>query len=151
MERISDPHAMTVKQLFSRETTVSIDIAAPAEKVWNLLTDASMFTSWNSTIIEVSGRIAPGERISLRTKLAPERLFKLKVKDFRPPQRLSWGDAMGTRVYTLTPQPQGVTRFTMSEKIGGPFFPFFAGMIPPFDDSFNTFAVDLKSAAEGKA
>lgn len=72
-ERPSDVHAMTTKKLFSRHTTVSIDIAAPAEKIWGLLTDASRFTSWNTTILEVSSRIAPGESISLRTKLAPER------------------------------------------------------------------------------
>jgi uncharacterized protein YndB with AHSA1/START domain len=148
-EKPSDVHAMTTKKLFSRQTTVSIDIAAPAEKIWSLLTDARRFTSWNTTILEVSGRIAPGEKISLRTKLAPERIFKLKVKGFDPPARLSWGDAMGTRVYSLTSNSQGGTRFTMSEKIGGPFFPLFAGMIPSFDESFNQFVSDLKSAAEG--
>jgi hypothetical protein len=39
----------------------------------------------------------------------------------------------------------------MSEKIGGPLFPLFARMIPPFDESFNQFAADLKKAAEENA
>jgi len=77
-----------------------------------------------------------------------ERTFKLKVKEFEPPNRLSWGDAMGTRVYTLSANSQNGTRFTMSEKIGGPVFPLFAKMIPPFDESFNQFASDLKTTAE---
>lgn len=141
-------HARTTKRLFSRQTIIAIDIAAPAEKIWSLLTDANRFTSWNTTVIELSGRIAPGERILLRSTLAPERTFKLKVKEYEPPTWLSWGDAMGTRVYSLTPNSQGGTRFTMSEKIGGPFFPLFARMIPPFDESFNQFARDPKSAAE---
>jgi uncharacterized protein YndB with AHSA1/START domain len=144
----SDGQAKTTKKLFSRQTTIALDIAAPAEKIWSLLTDADRFTSWNTTVLELSGRIAPGERILLRSSLAPERTFKLQVKEYEPPTRLSWGDAMGTRVYSLTSNSQGGTRFTMSEKVGGPFFPLFARMIPPFDESFNQFARDLKSAAE---
>jgi len=36
----------------------------------------------------------------------------------------------------------------MREKIGGPMFPLFAKMIPPFDASFEQFAADLKAEAE---
>jgi hypothetical protein len=36
----------------------------------------------------------------------------------------------------------------MQEKIGGPLFPLFAGMIPSFDASFDQFALDLKNEAE---
>ena len=36
----------------------------------------------------------------------------------------------------------------MNEIIGGPVFPLFAKMIPPFDESFEQFASDLKSEAE---
>ncbi len=142
--------ALTVKKLFSRSTSVAINIAAPPETIWALLTDVDSFKSWNSTIVDLTGKIAPGERIQLRSTLAPERTFKLKVKEFEPAKRLSWGDAMGTRIYTLTPSKNG-TRFMMSETIGGPIFPLFAKMIPPFDESFNQFARDLKTAAEEKA
>jgi uncharacterized protein YndB with AHSA1/START domain len=143
--------AATVKKLFSRSTGVAIDIAAAPEVIWMLLTDVDSFKLWNSTIIDLTGKIAPGERIQLCSTLAPERTFKLKVKEFEPPKRLSWGDAMGTRIFTLTPNSGNGTRFTMSEKIGGPIFPLFARMIPSFDESFNRFARDLKTAAEEKA
>ncbi len=143
--------ATTVKKLFSRTTSVAVDIAASPDTVWALLTDVDTFKSWNSTIIDLTGKIAPGERIQLRSTLAPERTFKLKVKEFEPPHRLSWGDAMGTRIYTLSKNSDDGTHFTMSEKIGGPIFPLFARMIPPFDKSFNQFASDLKTAAEEKA
>ncbi len=141
--------ATTIKKLFSRQTSVAIDIAAPATKIWKLLTDASQFASWNSTIVELKGTIAPGEKIQLISTLAPTRTFKLRVKDFDAPNRLSWGDAMGTRIYTLAKIAEGRTRFTMTETIGGPIFPLFAKMVPSFDESFNQFAADLKSAAEG--
>lgn len=148
---LTNGKAATVNKLFSRSTCVAIDIDAAPETIWALLTDADSFKSWNSTIIDLTGKIAPGERIQLRSTLAPERAFKLKVKDFEPPKRLSWGDAMGTRIFTLTPIAEKGTRFTMSERIGGPIFPLFARMIPPFDESFNQFARDLKTAAEEKA
>lgn len=127
---------------------MTIDIAASTEKIWELLTNAQVFTSWNSTILELTGNIAPGEKIVLRSILAPDRKFKLKIKEFEPRTRLTWGDAMGTRVFTLNPISSRITRFSMSETIGGPIFPLFARMIPPFDDTFNQFAADLKKAAE---
>jgi hypothetical protein len=73
------------------------------------------------------------------------------VKEFEPHNRLPWGDAMGTRTYLLTPIADGKTRFTMTEIIGGPLFPLFSKMIPPFDESFNQFAADLKAVAEENA
>ena len=36
----------------------------------------------------------------------------------------------------------------MVEKIGGPLFPFFAKMIPPFDQAFEQYAKDIKNEAE---
>ncbi len=140
--------ATTIKKFFSRQTSVAIDIAASPESIWKLLTNAELIPSWNSTIVELTGKIAPGEKIVLRSVLAPDRKFKLKVKVFEPHTRLTWGDAMGTRVFMLTTKSKGETRFKMSETIGGPIFPLFARMIPPFDDSFNQFAADLKKAAE---
>ena len=140
--------ATTIKKLFSRQTSVAIDISASPEQIWKLLTDAESFASWNSTIVELTGKIALGEKIVLRSTLAPDRKFKLKVKEFDPVKRLVWGDAMGTRIFTLNAKSSNETRFSMSETIGGPIFPLFARMIPPFDDSFNQFAADIKKAAE---
>ena len=70
------------------------------------------------------------------------------MKEVEAEKRLVWGDAMGKREYKLTPSASGQTNFTMTEKIGGPLFPLFAKMIPPFDESFEKFALDLKNEAE---
>ena len=140
--------ATTIKKIFSRQTSVAIDIAAPPEQIWKMLTNAESFLSWNSTIVKLTGKIAPGEKIELQSTLAPDRKFRLKIKEFDPNKRLVWGDAMGTRIFTLNAKSIGETRFSMSETIGGPIFPLFARMIPPFDESFNQFAADLKKAAE---
>lgn len=148
--QVADGKATTIKKTFSRQTSVQTSIKADKAVIWSLLTDASNFSKWNSTVISVDGKIALGETIRLVSKLAPTRTFKLKVKQFEPNVRMSWGDAMGNRVYELSPQANGVTQFSMTEKIGGPIFPLFAKLIPPFDDSFEAFAADLKKAAESK-
>jgi uncharacterized protein YndB with AHSA1/START domain len=117
--------ASTVKKTFSRETLVSIEIRADLSIIWSLLTDASGFRRWNSTIISIDGNIATGEKINLRSTLAPKRTFKLKVKEFHRENKLVWGDAMGSRIYTLTKSGDSSVLF-----------------------SFEQFAADLKKEAE---
>ena len=115
--------------------------------VWALLTHAADYPRWNSTVTSIQGEIKAGAIIELKSTLDEKRTFKLKIKEFLPEKRLVWGDAMGNRVYTLEKSGSN-THFTMTEKIGGPLFPLFAGMIPSFDESFEKFAADLKKEAE---
>jgi len=140
--------AKTIRKTFSRETSVSVDIQADPKTVWSLLTNAENYPKWNSTVISIDGKIALGEEIQLKSYLDPKRVFKLSVKEVEPERRFVWGDAMGKREYKLMPVSGGQTSFSMTEKIGGPLFPLFAKMIPPFDDSFDKFANDLKTEAE---
>ena len=142
--------AHTTKKTFSRETSVNVDIQAEAKTIWRLLTDAENYPKWNSTVISIDGKIASGEKIKLKSYIDPKRVFKLSVKEFESEKRLVWGDAMGKREYKLTPTSNGNTKFSMTEKIGGPLFPLFAKMIPPFDESFEIFVNDLKKEAEKK-
>src|SRR5690349_19396965 len=136
--------AATTKKTFSRETSVLTTIFADSAIVWALLTRASDFSRWNSTVTSVKGEIKEGETIELKATLDEKRTFKLKIKEFVPEKRLAWGDSQGSRVYTIDKGPEGSSLFRMSEKIGGPLFPLFAGYIPPFDESFERFAADLK-------
>ena len=140
--------ANTIRKTFSRETSVSVDIQADPKTIWSLLTNAENYPKWNSTVLSINGKIAVGEKIQLKSYLGPKRVFKLSVKELEPERRLVWGDAMGKREYKLTPTSNGQTNFSMTEKIGGPLFPLFAKMIPPFDESFDKFAHDLKTESE---
>jgi uncharacterized protein YndB with AHSA1/START domain len=140
--------ATTTRKTFSRETAVSTTILADPAIVWALLTHASDFPRWNSTITSVKGEIREGETIELKSILDEKRTFKLKVKELVAEKRLVWGDAQGSRVYTLDKAQNGGVLFTMSEKIGGPLFPLFARYIPPFDETFERYAADLKKEAE---
>lgn len=140
--------ATTVKTTFHRETSVSIDIKADAAIVWALLTKASDYPRWNSTVTSIEGNIALGEKIKLKSTLDAKRTFKLNVKEFDAEKKLVWGDGQGNRIYTITKNGKGTVTFSMTEKIGGLMFPMYAKMIPPFDESFEQFASDLKKESE---
>jgi uncharacterized protein YndB with AHSA1/START domain len=140
--------AATIKSTFSRQTAVSIDIKASAEIIWGLLTHASAYPLWNSTVTSMEGNIAPGGKIKLKSVLDAKRVFSLTISEFKPNTKLVWGDAMGKRTFNLTQKGPDMVTFTMSEKIGGPLFPLFAGMIPSFDATFEQFAADLKKESE---
>jgi hypothetical protein len=144
----SEGKAVTIKKTFSRETAVSIDIQADKKIIWALLTNASNYPRWNSTVLSLKGIIAQGGRVELRSSLDPDRVFKLSVKEFEANNKLVWGGSMGKRTYILHSIGNGSTNFSMHEIIGGPIFPLFAKMIPPFDRSFEQFASDLKKEAE---
>jgi uncharacterized protein YndB with AHSA1/START domain len=134
--------------MFSRETSVSTTIDADPAIVWAFLTHAADFPRWNSTVTSMKGEIREGGAIELKSILDEKRTFKLKVKEVVQEKRLVWGDRMGSRAYTLERNQAGSTLFSMTEKIGGPLFPLFAGSIPSFDESFERFAADLKKEAE---
>ena len=140
--------ASTTKTTFHRETSVSTVIKADEAIIWALLTNASDYPRWNSTVTSIQGNIALDEKIVLKSTLDAKRSFKLKVKEIETPKRLVWGDGKGRRTYMLRNNGDGTVTFTMHERIGGLMFPMYAKYIPPFDESFDRFAADLKKEAE---
>ncbi|MFK7805937.1 MAG: SRPBCC family protein [Anaerolineae bacterium] len=148
MSKNPNGKATTVKETFSRETSVAVSIQADPTIVWNLLTNAADMPRWNSTVTSLEGIIKLGETVQLKSILDDKRVFKLKVKEFEPTKRLVWGDRQGNRVYTITPSGEGNVVFSMVEKIGGLMFPLYAKYIPEFDESFEQYAADLKKEAE---
>ena len=143
-----DGKATTVKKTFNRTTTINIDIQADEAIIWALLTNASDFSRWNSTVVSIEGETQKGKKIKLKSTLDPKRTFKLKIKEVEPEKLLAWGDGKGKRTYTLEKLDGGKVRFKMHEKIGGLFFPMYKKFIPSFDESFEQFASDLKKEAE---
>lgn len=145
--------ASNLKKTFSVETGVSISINADPSIIWTLLTQASDFPRWNSTIIEMNGTIAKGEKVTLKSTVDSSRVFKVKVTKMLPEKEMVWADGMapffrGVRTYSLSPNSDGSTTFSMVEKIGGLMFPMAAKHFPDFAPSFEQYAADLKKEAE---
>jgi len=137
---------------FRMETAIAINIKASADKIMALLTNASDFTKWNSTVISVDGQIKQGEKIKLVSKLDPKRTFNLKVSQLTP-TTMVWQDGFapmfsGVRTFSLTPKSDGTTDFSMVEVFKGAMLPMIKGSLPDFKPNFEQYALDLKTAAE---
>ena len=153
-EKISTTgRASRTKSTFRIECAVGINIQAPPNRIWALLTTAGDFSRWNSTVKSIEGNIALGERIKLRATIAPERIFKLTVSELVPEKVMVWSDGTapmfkGVRTYTLTPKANGSTDFSMAEVFSGLMLPLIAGSLPDFGPTFEQYAADLKREAE---
>ncbi len=147
-----DGKALKERTTFRMEVGVATVINAPVSRVWDLLTNAADIPRWNSTVESVKGSIAHGETIRLRVKVAPNRVFKLKVTEFEPQRRMVWSDGFapmfrGERTYKLD-ERDGKTTFSMIEVFSGLMLPMIAGSLPDFGPPFEEMTRDLKRAAE---
>jgi hypothetical protein len=131
----------------------SATIAAPPEAVWPILTDASEYPSWNPAVVEIEGRIAPGEKIKVKSTADPKRAFPVKVSEFQEPGRMVWRGGMplglfkGVRTFELAAR-NGGTEFRMREEYTGPMLPLIWRSMPDLQPSFDEFAAALKARAE---
>ena len=137
-------------------TTYSVtrNVSARPEVIWDLLTDAASYPDWNPAVLRIEGEITEGERIALTSVVNPDRKFKLTVTQFDPPSKMVWADGMplglfkGVRTYTVEPSPDGTTEFRMVEVFSGLMEPLISKSIPDMTESFEMFGDAVKRAAE---
>ena len=151
-----DGQAKKSSSAFRMECAVEVGIKASPSVVWNLLTNAADFPSWNSTVKSIDGDIKLGERLALRVTAAPDRVFKPRVTAFEPEKTMVWSDGFapmfkGVRTFTLEPRDDGSTQFSMVEVFSGAMLPMIKGSLPDFGPPFEQYAADLKRAAEKKS
>ena len=134
--------------------SVNTTIRATPEAIWGLLTDASNDPSWNETVTKVEGRIAKGEKITVHAKISPNRAFPVEVAVFEPGRRMVWQNRLplglfqGVRTFTLTPNADGSTEFSMQEVFSGPLSFLIERTIPDLQPDFNAIAACVKKCAE---
>jgi uncharacterized protein YndB with AHSA1/START domain len=134
--------------------SAKVSIRSTPERIWALLTDAAAYTQWNTTVESVDGKIAPGERVTIRPKMNPRNAFPVKVTAFESPRRMVWTGGMplgafkGERTFLLSPDSNGNTEFAMREEYTGFIAPLICRSIPDLQPAFDEFANDLKRAAE---
>jgi hypothetical protein len=137
------------------EYRATADIDADPQRIWAILIDGSSYADWDSGLVRLEGRVAPGEKLKLYPEINPDRGFPVKVTGFEPNRSMTWTGGMplglfkGVRTFTLTPADDGATRFEMHERFGGPLLPLIGRTLPDFGPSFEQFARGLKARAEG--
>jgi len=150
---IQQPVAQQDQTTFRQVCRVRCAIRATPATIWSLLTDARRFPTWNTTVTSLEGEIVLGSQLALRVKLDPKRTFRPKVTKLEPKKTMEWSDGFapmfrGVRTFTLTPKPDGVTEFEMQEAFSGAMLPMIRKSLPDFGPAFETFASDLRRAAE---
>ncbi len=151
---MSNTSARRTKSTFAMQYAVSININAPAEKIWALLTNAADYPNWNSTVTKVEGTIAQGQQIKVFAKVSPDRAFPVNVSTLDAPSKMVWTGGMplglfkGIRTFSLTPQSDGSIEVSMQEDFGGLMLPLISISMPDLRPAFDGFAQDLKKAAE---
>lgn len=134
---------------------VSVDIEAPPEQVWTVLTDADRYPAWNETVTHIDGDIVADGQIGVHARIAPDRVFELQVSTFDAPRTMVWEDGndvfRGVRTFTLEPTDDGGTRFVMTEALSGYMFGMIEGSLPDFGPEFESFAASLAETCEAPA
>jgi uncharacterized protein YndB with AHSA1/START domain len=138
----------------SKRFAVTRTISAKPDRIWALLTDGPGYPQWNPAVLSIDGTIEAGKSIRLVSVVNPRRAFTLQVREAEPSRRMVWADGMplglfsGVRTFTLRPQGDGRTEFSMVEEYRGPLAPMITRAIPDMSESFTLIADGLKQAAE---
>jgi len=134
--------------------SVQRTIEASPQRVWDLLTDADGYTSWNPAVVSLKGRVANGETIHLVSSVNPGRTFSLAVSEVEPATGMVWSDGMplglfrGVRTFSLRPLGADRTEFSMQEQYSGILAGLITRAIPDLTESFAQFGDGLRHAAE---
>ena len=145
--------AQKTSSAFHLRCSIETTIGAGPDVIWRLLTDVAAQARWNSTVSRIEGEVAQGRRLELEVPSAPGRVFRPKVARLDAGRSMVWQDGMapmfrGIRTFTLVPNDDGTTRFSMQEEFSGLMLPLIKGSLPDFAPVFERYAEDLKRAAE---
>ncbi len=137
-----------------------IDIDAPPEVVWAVLTDLDGYQDWNPFVVSSNGKVAVGERLTNRIEPPGGKgmTFKPTVTVVETDQVFEWlgrlgvpGIFDGRHRFELAATPSG-THFTQSESFKGALVRFLKGSL---DDhtmkGFEGMNRALKDRAEAQA
>ena len=138
-----------------KTVSATIQIDAPPEAVWAVLTDLGRYQEWNPLFREASGQVAVGNRIRLRSvHPANGRMMtvKPKITVADPRAELRWvaslpGIMSGEHRFALTPADGG-TWLEQSETFRGILTAFAGKTFTNAEASFRALNEALKQRAE---
>jgi hypothetical protein len=140
------------------EIRTEIEIDAPAERVFAILTDFKQYPAWNPLVPEASGELRVGERIRIRVVAGREMRFHPVVTTFDPPRALAWRGTIvagflfsGEHGFSIEPIGPERVRLVHGEVYTGLIVPFLAGTLNrDARPAFERFNQALKERAERK-
>ena len=149
---MTEPTTERTRRIFSLECHVDLNVRAPVQRLWALLTDSSGFPRWNSTVTAIDGEIREGGRLRVHVP-GTTRVFTPRVSGVVPNARMTWTGGFspifkGVRTFELRSKQDGTTDFSMSETFSGLMLPLVSRSMPDFRPIFARYADDLRREAE---
>jgi len=135
----------------------SIDIDAPADLVWRIVTDFDRYPEWNPFIVRAAGEQRVGGRLDVTIRAPGTRAvgFKPRVLDLQPGRLIRWKGRLwvpglfdGRHALVVEERPGGTSRFTTHEEVTGILLPFLGKVMRASQEGFEQMAAALRRRAE---
>ena len=137
-----------------RTVSATIEIDAPPEQVWAVLTDLAAYPQWNPIFPQASGQIVVGGRLRLAYRPTAGRAMTIrpKVLAAQPGAELRWALSLpgiigGEHSFTLTAAGDG-TRLVQSETFRGLLVPLSGKVIAGAEGDYAALNQALKQRVE---
>jgi demethylmenaquinone methyltransferase/2-methoxy-6-polyprenyl-1,4-benzoquinol methylase len=137
-----------------RLVAAEIEIAAPAQRVWEILTDFAAYRQWNPFMPRLDGEVRVGARLRARLVVggAPALRPRLRVTRVDPGRELRWVGrgplVRGERTMRILPLDGGRVRFAQRTEFTGPITPLL-GWLDRYRPGMEAMNAALKARAEG--
>jgi hypothetical protein len=140
-----------------RELRREIEIDAPPERVWAVITDFAAYPEWNPFIRRISGKLRVGARleVSIEPPGARAMTFKPTVRAVEANRELRWlgrlllpGIFDGEHSHRIEPLEARRSRFIESERFSGVLVGLFKGTLDKTETGFGQMNDALKVRVE---
>jgi hypothetical protein len=140
-----------------RELRTQIEIDAPPERVWQVLTDFGAYPNWTPFIRSIEGELRVGARLKVRIEPPGGRgmTFRPTVRTVEPTRELRWLGRLflprlvdGEHRLALEPLPGGRSRFIQSERFRGLLVGLLTGTLTATKRGFEQMNEALKRRLE---
>jgi hypothetical protein len=140
-----------------RELRTQIEIDAPPERVWQVLTDFGAYPNWNPFIRSIEGELRVGARLKVRIEPPGARgmTFRPTVRAVEPTRELRWLGRLflprlvdGEHRLALEPLEGGRSTLIQSERFRGLLVGLLTGTLTATERGFEQMNEALKRRLE---
>lgn len=134
----------------------SVDIDAPADAVWTVVTDLEAYADWNPFMERASGSLQVGERLEITMRPGTRTMtFRPTVQEIIARRSIRWlgrlpvpGLFDGAHWLNVEPLDAGRSRFSQREEFSGLLVPLVGSLLRDTEEGFAAMNEALKRRVE---
>ena len=141
-----------------KEISSEIEVNAPPERVWQVLSNFAAYPNWNPFIRGVAGRAKTDSQVALQLQPPGGKtvVAKVRVTRVEANRELCWRNSLwgiphlvdAEHRFTIEAIDGQRCRFVQREAFGGLFVPMLTGLLARFKRGYDEMNQALKSRAE---